>query len=105
MQEGPDGNTDISPTYWFYHPLVGHANASRIYNSWRHLIGHGETGMINVGADRTGRYGGVLCVVCAVCMCVCVYVCMCVCVYVCMCVCVYVCMCVCVLCMCWDGVL
>jgi len=55
MQEGPDGNSNTSPTYWFYHPLVGHANASRIYKSWLHLTGHGETGMINVGADRTGR--------------------------------------------------
>lgn len=42
MQEGPDGNTDSSPTYWFEHPLVGHANASRIYDSWLHLTGHGE---------------------------------------------------------------
>jgi len=44
IQEGPDGNTDSMPTYWFWHPWacaknvtgcpwVGHANASRIFDS------------------------------------------------------------------------
>lgn len=55
MQEGPDGNTNTSPTYWFYHPKVGHANASRIYDSWLHLVGHGEVGMVNIAPGRTGQ--------------------------------------------------
>ena len=55
MQEGPDGNSDTSPTYWFEHPLVGHANASRIYDSWLHLTGHGEVGMVNIAPGRSGK--------------------------------------------------
>ena len=55
MQQGPDGNSNGSPTYWFEHPLVGHSNASRIFDGWRHLIGHGETGMINIAPGRTGK--------------------------------------------------
>lgn len=55
MQEGPDGNSNTSPTYWFYHPKVGHANASRIFDSWLHLVGHGEVGMINIAPGRTGQ--------------------------------------------------
>jgi alpha-L-fucosidase len=55
MQEGPDGNTDGSPTYWFNHPLVGHSNASRIFNGWLNLIGHGENGMVNIAPGRTGK--------------------------------------------------
>ena len=45
IQEGPDGNTDAFPTYWFWHPWacatnisgcpwVGHGNASRIFDSY-----------------------------------------------------------------------
>merc|ERR1719428_2494273 len=44
IQEGPDGNTNALPTYWFWHewacagnvsgcPWVGHGNASRIFDS------------------------------------------------------------------------
>ena len=44
IQEGPDGNSDASPTFWFWHPWacahnvtgcpwIGHANASRIFDS------------------------------------------------------------------------
>ena len=36
-------------------PLLGHANASRIYDSWLHLVGHGETGMINIAPGRSGQ--------------------------------------------------
>jgi len=55
MQEGPDGNSNAAPTFWFYHPRIGHANASRVYESWLHLVGHGEVGMINIPPDRNGQ--------------------------------------------------
>ena len=55
MQEGPDGNTNASPTYWFEHPLVGHANASRIFDSWLNLVGHGENAMVNIAPGRSGQ--------------------------------------------------
>jgi hypothetical protein len=52
IQEGPDGNTDEMPTYWFWHPWacaknitgcpwVGHGNASRIFDSYLSTVGHG----------------------------------------------------------------
>ena len=50
MQEGPDGNTDDS-TYWFWHPgparatcraVLGHANASRIFEGYIATVGHGS---------------------------------------------------------------
>ena len=28
MQEGPDGNTDSKPTYWFWHPTRGDPGAA-----------------------------------------------------------------------------
>jgi alpha-L-fucosidase len=55
MQEGADGNSNGSPTYWFNHPLVGHSNASRIFDGWLNLIGHGENGMVNIAPGRSGK--------------------------------------------------
>lgn len=59
MQEGPDGNTPIAPTYWFWHPWacaynktgcpwVGHSNASRIFDGYVATVGHG--GVLNFNA-------------------------------------------------------
>lgn len=77
MQEGPDGNTDDMPTYWFWHPTkgdpgaehattpcahnisgcpwVGHANASRIFDSYLVTVGRGATLNMNIPPERTGR--------------------------------------------------
>ena len=66
LQEGPDGNTDALPTYWFWHPWacagnvtgcpwVGHANASRIFDSHLTTVGHGAVLNFNAPAERTGR--------------------------------------------------
>jgi alpha-L-fucosidase len=66
MQEGPDGNTDAKPTYWFWHPWacagntsgcpwVGHANASRIFDSYLMTVGHGAVLNLNSPPDRSGR--------------------------------------------------
>ena len=66
IQEGPDGNTDSVPTYWFWHPWacagnvsgcpwVGHANASRIFDSYLVTVGHGAVLNMNCPAERTGR--------------------------------------------------
>jgi hypothetical protein len=77
MQEGPDGNTDSMPTYWFWHPTrgdpgaehattpcaknisgcpwVGHANASRIFDSYLVTVGRGATLNMNIPPERTGR--------------------------------------------------
>ena len=51
-QEGPDGNTDAAPTFWFWHPWacatnvtgcpwVGHSSASRLFAAWLGTVGHG----------------------------------------------------------------
>lgn len=66
VQEGPDGNSDAVPTYWFWHPWacagnvsgcpwVGHANASRIFDSYLATVGHGAVLNFNCPAERTGR--------------------------------------------------
>eukprot|EP00729_Bicosta_minor_P005702 gene5702-28343_t len=66
MQEGNDGNTDARPTYWFWHdwacagnvtgcPWVGHANASRIFNSYIATVGHGSVLNMNIPPTATGR--------------------------------------------------
>lgn len=66
MQEGPDGNTDSKPTYWFWHdwacagnisgcPWVGHANASRLFDSILATVGHGAVLNMNIPPDRSGR--------------------------------------------------
>lgn len=66
IQEGPDGNSDELPTYWFWHewacagnksgcPWVGHANASRIFDSILVTVGHGAVLNMNIPPDRTGR--------------------------------------------------
>jgi len=66
IQEGPDGNTNAVPTYWFWHdwacagnvsgcPWVGHANASRIFDSYLVTVGHGAVLNMNCPAERTGR--------------------------------------------------
>jgi len=66
IQEGPDGNTDDSPTYWFWHrwacaknvsgcPWVGHANASRIFDSYVVTVGRGSVLNMNIPPERTGR--------------------------------------------------
>jgi alpha-L-fucosidase len=66
IQEGPDGNTDLQPTYWFWHPWacagnvsgcpwVGHGNASRIFNSYLATVGHGAVLNMNIPPERTGR--------------------------------------------------
>jgi len=62
IQEGPDGNSPIAPTYWFWHrwacatnvtgcPWVGHANASRIFDGYVATVGHG--GVLNFNAPPT----------------------------------------------------
>jgi len=66
IQEGPDGNTDAQPTYWFWHPWacaknvtgcpwVGHANASRIYDSYIVTVGRGAVLNMNIPPERTGQ--------------------------------------------------
>ena len=66
IQEGPDGNTDEKPTYWFWHPWacagnvsgcpwVGHGNASRIFDSYLVTVGHGATLNMNIPPERTGQ--------------------------------------------------
>lgn len=66
MQEGPDGNSDSSPTYWFWHPWacagnktgcpwIGHANASRLFDSILGTVGHGAVLNMNIPPERTGR--------------------------------------------------
>ena len=66
IQEGRDGNTNEVPTYWFWHPWacagnvtgcpwVGHANASRIFDSYLVTVGHGAVLNMNCPAERTGR--------------------------------------------------
>lgn len=66
MQEGPDGNSDEKPTYWFWHewacagnktgcPWVGHGNASRVFDSMLVTVGHGAVLNINIPPDRSGR--------------------------------------------------
>eukprot|EP01083_Nonionella_stella_P020491 56812_1 len=66
IQEGPDGNTNSLPTYWFWHnwacagnntgcPWVGHGNASRIFDSYLVTVGHGAVLNMNIPPDRTGR--------------------------------------------------
>jgi hypothetical protein len=66
MQEGPDGNADAVPTYWFWHPWacagnvsgcpwVGHANASRLFDSYLVTVGHGAVLNLNAPPERTGR--------------------------------------------------
>ena len=65
-QMGPDGNTGELPTFWYWHPWacarnisgcpwVGHANASRIFDSYLTTVGHGATLNFNAPAERTGR--------------------------------------------------
>jgi alpha-L-fucosidase len=65
-QMGPDGNSDETPTYWFWHPWacaknisgcpwVGHTNASRIFDSYIQTVGHGAVLNFNCPAERTGR--------------------------------------------------
>lgn len=66
IQEGPDGNTDAMPTYWFWHPWacahnitgcpwVGHGNASRIFDSYLVTVGHGAVLNMNIPPERTGK--------------------------------------------------
>ena len=66
IQEGPDGNTDALPTYWFWHPWacagnksgcpwVGHSNASRLLQNWLGTVGHGSVLTANIPPERTGR--------------------------------------------------
>ena len=66
IQEGPDGNTDAMPTYWFWHPWacaknitgcpwIGHANASRIFDSYIVTVGRGATLNMNIPPERTGK--------------------------------------------------
>jgi len=55
MQEGPDGNTDAKPTYWFWHPNVGHANASRMFDGIIATVGHGGTLNSNIAPQANGR--------------------------------------------------
>eukprot|EP00041_Stephanoeca_diplocostata_P015783 m.302730 g.302730 ORF g.302730 m.302730 type:complete len:514 (+) comp20152_c0_seq1:263-1804(+) len=66
IQEGPDGNSDAMPTYWFWHPWacaknisgcpwVGHGNASRIFDSYIVTVGHGATLNMNIPPERTGQ--------------------------------------------------
>lgn len=62
MEEGPDGNSNTSPTYWFWHPCVndptcqnpGHANASRLWHDFLNTAGHSEVPMINIPVSREG---------------------------------------------------
>ena len=66
MQEGPDGNTPTTPTYWFWHPWacagnrtgcpwVGHANASRIFEGYVATVGHGGVLNMNIAPMADGR--------------------------------------------------
>jgi hypothetical protein len=66
IQEGPDGNSDAMPTYWFWHPWacahnitgcpwVGHANASRIFDSYIVTVGRGAVLNMNIPPERTGQ--------------------------------------------------
>ena len=66
MQEGPDGNTDAVPTFWFWHPWacagnvtgcpwVGHGNASRIFESVLVTTGRGAVLNMNIAPERTGK--------------------------------------------------
>ena len=66
IQEGPDGNSDEQPTYWFWHPWacaknvtgcpwIGHANASRIYDSYIVTVGRGAVLNMNIPPERTGQ--------------------------------------------------
>eukprot|EP01065_Artemidia_motanka_P032943 TRINITY_DN39921_c0_g1_i1.p1 TRINITY_DN39921_c0_g1~~TRINITY_DN39921_c0_g1_i1.p1 ORF type:complete len:524 (+),score=162.30 TRINITY_DN39921_c0_g1_i1:65-1573(+) len=66
IQEGPDGNSDEMPTYWFWHPWacagnktgcpwIGHGNASRIFDSYLVTVGHGAVLNMNIPPERTGR--------------------------------------------------
>ena len=63
--QGPDGNTAIAPTYWFWHPWacagnitgcpwVGHSNASRIFDGYVATVGHGGVLNFNAAPDATG---------------------------------------------------
>jgi hypothetical protein len=65
MQEGPDGNSDSRPTYWFWHPWacasnisgcpwVGHANASRIFEGYIATVGHGGVLNMNIAPTASG---------------------------------------------------
>ncbi len=65
-QMGPDGNTGIIPTFWFWHPWacagnitgcpwVGHANASRMFDMFEFSVGHGAVLNFNCPAERTGK--------------------------------------------------
>lgn len=66
IQEGKDGNSNEKPTYWFWHdwacagnvsgcPWIGHANASRVFDSILVTVGHGAVLNMNIPPDRTGR--------------------------------------------------
>eukprot|EP00051_Salpingoeca_urceolata_P027593 m.482267 g.482267 ORF g.482267 m.482267 type:complete len:515 (+) comp22486_c0_seq1:4013-5557(+) len=66
IQQGPDGNTDSAPTYWFWHPWacaknvsgcpwVGHGNASRLFDSYLFTVGRGAVMNMNIPPERTGR--------------------------------------------------
>ena len=65
MQEGPDGNSDAVPTYWFWHPWAcagnvsgcpwaGHANASRIFDGYVGTVGHGGVMNMNIAPQADG---------------------------------------------------
>ena len=66
MQMGPDGNTDLQPTYWFWHtrggcppnasnpcPWVGHGNASRLFEGYLATVGRG--GVLNLNSPPTAN--------------------------------------------------
>ena len=66
IQQGPDGNGVGNPTFWFWHPWacadnvtgcpwVGHANASRVFDSYLFTIGRGAVLNFNIPPERTGR--------------------------------------------------
>lgn len=55
IQQGADGNSDSKPTYWFWHEMIGHANASRVFNSILSTVGHGAVLNMNIPPDRSGR--------------------------------------------------
>jgi alpha-L-fucosidase len=68
MQQGPDGNTDAKPTFWFWHPWAcvdggsrpncewkGHANASRIFDDYLVTVGRGAVLNMNIPPDRSGK--------------------------------------------------
>merc|ERR1740117_1461585 len=66
IQEGPDGNTDALPTFWFWHPWacatnvtgcpwLGHSSASRLFAAWLGTVGHGTALTANIPPDRSGR--------------------------------------------------